>query len=149
MRDFIDQVEGELPGTVVIADMEAGLEHLSIGTLRYIDMLLVVVQATAKTMMTADRTYKLALELGIPTVAFIGNRVRGPADEEQLRAFAADHDSELLAAIGEDDNVRWADAQSRCILDLAPDTAVVHAVGRLADELEGRLVASPTTPSDR
>ena len=141
MRDFIDQVEGELPGTVVVADMEAGLEHLSIGTLRYIDLLLVVVQPTAKTMMTADRTYKLALELGIPEVAFLGNRIRRPADTEQLRAFAADHGSELLVAIPEDDNVRWADAQSRCILDLAPDTAVVHAVGRLADTLERRSTA--------
>src|SRR5439155_4518406 len=105
------------------------------------DMLLVVVQATAKTMMTADRTYKLARELGIPEVAFLGNRIRGPADEEQLQAFASDHGCELLVAIPEDDNVRWADAQSRCILDLAPDTAVVHAVGRLADTLERRSAA--------
>ena len=143
MRDFIDQVEGELPGTVVVADMEAGLEHLSIGTLRYIDMLLVVVQPTAKTMMTADRTFKLARELGIPAVGFIGNRVRGPADEEQLAAFAADHDSQLLATIPEDDNVRWADAQSRCVLDLAPDTPVVGAVDHLAGELERRFLTTP------
>jgi CO dehydrogenase maturation factor len=141
VRDFIDQVEGELPDTVVIADMEAGLEHLSIGTLRYIDALLVVVQPTAKTMMTADRTYKLARELGIPEVAFLGNRIRRAADEEQLRSFAADHASELLVTIPEDDNVRWADAQSRCILDLAPDSALVHAVGRLADTLERRWPA--------
>jgi CO dehydrogenase maturation factor len=148
VRDFIDQVEGELPDTVVIADMEAGLEHLSIGTLRYIDALLVVVQPTAKTMMTADRTYKLALELGIPDVAFLGNRIRRPADEEQLRRFAAEHGSALLVAIPEDDNVRWADAQSRCILDLAPDSDLVHAVGGLAEELERRLLAAgaPTDP---
>ena len=153
MRDFIDQVEGAIPDTVVIADMEAGLEHLSIGTLRYIDALLVVVQPTAKTMMTADRTYKLALELGIPQVAFLGNRVRHPADEEQLRAFAADHGSELLVAVPEDDNVRWADAQSRCILDLAPGAPLVHAVDRLAADLERRFSVSPspdaTTRADR
>jgi CO dehydrogenase nickel-insertion accessory protein CooC1 len=143
VRDFIDQVEGQLPDTVVVADMEAGLEHLSIGTLRYIDMLLVVVQPTAKTMMTADRTSKLARELGIPEVAFVGNRVRRPAEEEQLRAFAADHGSELLVTIGEDDNVRWADAQSRCILDLAPDSEMVHGVGRLATQLERRYLTTP------
>lgn len=68
MRDFIERIEKDLPGTFVVADMEAGLEHLSWagGTLRYVDVLLVVVQPTSKVMMTADRTHKLALELGMP-----------------------------------------------------------------------------------
>ena len=45
MRDFIERIEDELPGTVVVADMEAGLEHLSRsgGTLAYADVLLVQV----------------------------------------------------------------------------------------------------------
>ena len=124
---------------VVVADMEAGLEHLSIGTLAHIDMLLVVVQPTMKTMMTAHRTYGLALELGIPKVAFLGNRVRSQADHDQLAAFAAEHDSELLIAMPEDDSVREADARNMCILDVAPDSPTVQHVGRLADMLEGRF----------
>jgi CO dehydrogenase maturation factor len=132
-------VEGELPGTVVIADMEAGLEHLSIGTLAHIDLLMVMVQPTAKTMMTADRTYRLALELGIPEVGFIGNRLRQPSDRDQLEAFARDHSSQLLVTIPEDDNVRMADAVNRCILDVAPESATVLAVARLADMLEGQF----------
>ena len=86
MRDFIERIEGERPGTVVVADMEAGLEHLSWagGTLRYVDMLLVVVQPTAKVMMTADRTHTLAMELGIPRIAFVGNRAN------VIRALLAD-----------------------------------------------------------
>jgi CO dehydrogenase maturation factor len=119
--------------------MEAGLEHLSIGTLRYIDLLLVVVQPTAKTMMTADRTHKLALELGIPEVAYLGNRIRRPSDVDQLEAFARDHGSRLLVTIPEDDAVRDADAAAMCILDSDPDAPVVEAVARLADELEGRF----------
>ena len=142
MRDFIDQVEGELTDVVVVADMEAGLEHLSIGTLRYIDLLLVVVQPTMKTMMTADRTYKLALELGIPKVAFLANRIRSEADLDQMAAFAREHDSELLIAIPEDDEVRYADARNMCILDAAPESSTVQAVGRLADALEGRFFST-------
>ncbi|MGH9280412.1 MAG: hypothetical protein ACRD12_20225 [Acidimicrobiales bacterium] len=127
---------------MVVADMEAGLEHLSIGTLAHIDLLMVVVQPTAKTMMTADRTYKLALELGIPEVGFIGNRIRRPSDHDQLEAFARDHDSRLLVTMPEDDYVRFADAQNQCILDVAPDATTVQAVGRLADMLEGRFLAT-------
>ena len=139
MRDFIEQVQAELPGTFVVADMEAGLEHLSIGTLRDVDTLLVVVQPTAKTMMTAHRTYDLAGQLGIPDVAFVGNRLSGPADQEMLAAFASQHRCKLLVTIPEDDMVRWADMQSRCLLDVAPDAPTVRAVGDLADILRARF----------
>ncbi|HEX3621787.1 MAG TPA: hypothetical protein VHT97_05680 [Acidimicrobiales bacterium] len=138
MRDFIERIENDLPGTVVVADMEAGLEHLSWagGTLRYVDLLLVVVQPTSKVMMTADRTHKLALELGIPRVAFIGNRAMGPADVERMEAFAAERGCELLIAIPEDATVPAADRAASCVLDTAPDSEAVRAIGRLADRLE-------------
>jgi CO dehydrogenase nickel-insertion accessory protein CooC1 len=138
VRDFIERIENDLPGTVVVADMEAGLEHLSWagGTLRYVDLLLVVVQPTSKVMMTADRTHKLALELGIPRVAFIGNRAMGPADVERMEAFAAERGCELLIAIPEDATVPAADRAASCVLDTAPDSEAVRAIGRLADRLE-------------
>lgn len=133
-------MERDLPATVVIADMEAGLEHLSIGTLAAVDLLLVVVLPAAKALMTADRTYRLARELGIPEVAFLANRVRRPGDHDRLAAFARDHGSRLVATIPEDDEVRRADAGDRCILDTAPGASTVLAVARLADLLEARLL---------
>ncbi len=144
MRDFIERIENELPGTIVVADMEAGLEHLSWagGTLRYVDLLLVVVQPTAKVMMTADRTHKLARQLGIDRVAFVGNRALNPADVERMEAFAAERGCELLIAIPEDGAVPAADRASSCVLDTAPDSEAVRAISRLADRLEDRFVAT-------
>ncbi len=141
MRDFIERIEKDLPGTFVIADMEAGLEHLSWagGTLRYVDLLLVVVQPTAKVMMTADRTHKLAIELGIERIAFLGNRATGSADVERMEAFAAERGCELLVAIPEDEAVPAADRASRCVLDTAPDSEAVKAIVRLAERLEGQF----------
>ena len=141
MRDFIEKIERDLPGTFVVADMEAGLEHLSWagGTLRYVDLLLVVVQPTSKVMMTADRTHKLALELGIERIAFIGNRATGSADVERMEAFAADRGCELLVAIPEDGAVPAADRASRCVLDTAPDSEAVKAIALLADRLEAQF----------
>lgn len=121
--------------------MEAGLEHLSWagGTLRHVDVLLVVVQPTAKTMMTADRTYHLAVQLGIPTVAFVASRASG-ADVDRMAAFAADRGCELYGAVPDDDAVRAADRAALCLLDTAPESPAVAAVARLADELEGRFI---------
>lgn len=141
MRDFIERIENELPGTFVVADMEAGLEHLSWagGTLRYVDLLLVVLQPTAKVTMTADRTHKLALELGIPRIAFVGNRATSPADVERMEAFAAERGCELLIAIPEDSAVPAADRASMCVLDTSPESDAVRAIARLAERLEGQF----------
>ena len=144
MRDFIERIEKDLPGTFVVADMEAGLEHLSWagGTLRYVDLLMVVVQPTAKVMMTADRTHKLAIELGIERIAFIGNRATGPADVERMENFAAERGCELLIAIPEDAAIPEADKASMCVLDTAPDSEAVRAIGRLAARLEGMFATA-------
>lgn len=146
MRDFIERIEKELPGTFVVADMEAGLEHLSWagGTLRYVDLLLVVVQPTAKVMMTADRTHKLALELGIERIGFIGNRATSQADVERMEAFAAERDCELLIAVPEDPAVPAADRASSCVLDTAPGSEAVRAIARLADRLEKLELVTPS-----
>ena len=144
MRDFIERIENELPGTFVVADMEAGLEHLSWagGTLRYVDLLLVVVQPTAKVMMTADRTHKLALELGIERIGFIGNRATSDADVERMEAFAAERGCELYVAIPDDPAVPAADRAASCVLDTAPESEAVRAIARLADRLEAEFAVA-------
>ena len=123
--------------------MEAGLEHLSWagGTLRYVDLLLVVVEAQVKVLLTAERTIALARQLGISTIALIGNRVR-PGDQPLLESFAADHGCELLAVIPADDAIISADQQGVCPLDLAPDSAAVAAITDLAGVLESRFMVT-------
>ncbi len=75
----------------VVVDMEAGLEHLSRsgGTLAYADVLLVVVEPSQKSVITAARTASLAAELGIPRVLGLGNKARDAADVAFLRSAAA------------------------------------------------------------
>jgi CO dehydrogenase maturation factor len=119
--------------------MEAGLEHLSWagGTLRHVDMLLIVVQPTMKVLLTAARTHKLAVDLGIPDIAFVATRT-GPDDLGRLTAFAAERGAELLAVVPDDESVREADRLGRCVLDTAPGSACARAVEQLADRLEDR-----------
>jgi CO dehydrogenase maturation factor len=133
-----------LSGAVVVADMEAGLEHLSWagGTLRHVDLLLVVVEAQVKVLLTAERTIALARELGIATIALVGNRVR-PGDRPLLEGFAAAHGCELLTVIPEDDLIVAADQLGVCPLDLAPDSVAVGAITALAGILESRFM-NPT-----
>lgn len=96
---------------VTLIDMEAGLEHLSRsgGTLAHADVLLVVVEPTRKSVLTAARTKALAEELGIPTTYAVGNKARVAGDAEFLRDACADYDVPLLAVIPYDPDVIEAD----------------------------------------
>lgn len=120
--------------------MEAGLEHLSWagGTLRHVDLALVVVEAQAKVLMTAERILSLAGQLGIPT-ALVGNRVR-PGDRTRLEAFAREHRCELLGCIPDDHALRHADRLGVCPLDSAPAAIAVRAIDDLAAALANRFL---------
>lgn len=135
-------MECDLPSAVVVADMEAGLEHLSWagGTLRYVDLLLIVAEPKSKVLITAGRAHRLAGQLGIRGIAFVGNRVSRD-EESRLREFADSHQAELLAVVPEDPAVAAADRLGRCPLDTAPSSPAVLAIQRLAEDLEDRYLA--------
>jgi CO dehydrogenase nickel-insertion accessory protein CooC1 len=120
--------------------MEAGLEHLSWagGTLRYVDLLLVVLQPTEKVLLTADRAHRLAVQLGIPDVCFVGSRAT-EADRPRFEAFAAERGGELLGLIPDDEAVRQADRMAACVFDSAPEASSVRAIEQLADAIEARM----------
>lgn len=125
---------------VVVADREAGLEHLSWagGTLRHADLLLVVAVPEVKSLLTASRTIALARQLGIPRVCLVGNRARD-GDEPVLQAFARKHEAELLAVVPVDEAIIQADRDGACVLDTAPSAPAVGAIQALAAVVSGSV----------
>jgi len=140
VRDFIQRIEEEMPEAIVVADMEAGLEHLTWagGTLRDVDLLLVVLQPTAKVLLTASRAHQLAAQLGIADICYVGSRA-GEGDRARFEAFAAERGGELLALVPDDEAVRQADRRAACVIDDAPTSASVQAISILADAIEARI----------
>lgn len=74
------------PSQVVLLDMEAGVEHLGRGTVAGVDHLLTVVIPTQSSIRTALKVKKLAQEVGIRSIRFVGNRVADGEDEDFLTA---------------------------------------------------------------
>jgi len=70
----------------LILDMEAGVEHLSRGTVRNVDALLVVADPSLRAVETALRIRELAGQLGLRKVFGVGNKIRSEKD----RLFLAD-----------------------------------------------------------
>ena len=129
MRDLTGPV-----GTVVV-DLDAGLEHLSRGTPRYVDTLLLVAEPYFKSMETAARSKDLAEELGIPRIMAVANKVRGTQDEEAMRGFFARAGLPLVGMIRADDMVLEADRAGRAPLDHDAFSPAVVEITRLADAL--------------
>jgi CO dehydrogenase maturation factor len=96
---------------VTLVDMEAGLEHLSRsgGTLAYADVLLVIMEPSRKSILTAGRTIVLASELGIPRVYGVGNKAHLPEDAEFFETVSAEYNVPLAGIVPEDPDVVEAD----------------------------------------
>ncbi len=69
---------------VVVLDMEAGLEHLGRGTATAVDRLVVVVEPGRRSIETAFQVRRLASDIGVRSLSFVGNKIRGDSDREFL-----------------------------------------------------------------
>jgi CO dehydrogenase maturation factor len=94
---------------VVLMDMEAGVEHLGRATSGSVDALVVVVNPGARSRNAANKIKKLGEDIGIKNIVVIGNRVRGPEDEELIRSSLPGF--EIVGFIPENDEIVSADRQ--------------------------------------
>lgn len=120
-----------------VVDMEAGLEHLSRGTVRHVDTLLTVVEPYFKSMETAARMAELGHELGVPRVHAVANKVRSGEDEDALREFCERRDLNLVAYVPEDEAIKQAERLGIAPLDHDPSSVAVKAIDGLARDLIG------------
>ncbi|MDR1320223.1 MAG: AAA family ATPase [Gracilibacteraceae bacterium] len=127
---------------VVIMDMEAGLEHLGRGTAAMVDRFVTVIEPGARSVQTYEKIRRLAADLGVREVSAVANKVRGPADEEFIRARIPA--AALLGVIHYDDNVIRADKEGISPFELSPAVTgeirgIKEAVGqpRRNEEAEG------------
>ncbi|ADK85406.1 Cobyrinic acid ac-diamide synthase [Desulfarculus baarsii DSM 2075] len=120
---------------VLILDMEAGLEHLGRGTSRGVDFLIVVVEPGRRSVDTAHTIKKLAADLGVQKILIVGNKIRGPQDEQYLRDALAGF--EFLGFISHDQAIIEADMANKCPALFAKTAK--EQVGRMADELLTRV----------
>ena len=121
---------------LTLVDMEAGLEHLarSGGTLAHADMLLIVMEPTRKSILTAARTMALAEELGILRMAGVGNKAHLPDDGAFFAEVCAEYGMPLAGVIPHEPAIVEADRQGTRI-NLSSG-AVHDAIEALVDFVE-------------
>ncbi len=116
---------------VVVMDMEAGIEHLGRATTRGVDRLIVVVEPGRRSVETAQHVRDLARDLGLTKVAVVGNKIRGPEDEEFLKKNIAD--LPILGFLPFDNQIIEADLAGKPPYELSP--AMLAEAIKIGDQL--------------
>ncbi len=124
---------------VAVLDMEAGLEHLGRGTVEHVDLLLIVVEPYYRALEVASRAAALAMELGVPRILLVANRVRTAQDQDAVTHYCLAHNLELIATIPFDEAVVQAEQHDQAPIDYAPGSPAMRAMRTLAATLRARL----------
>jgi CO dehydrogenase maturation factor len=120
---------------VVVVDMEAGVEHMGRGTASQVDIMLVVVDSSRKSLEIAKKISGLAHEAGIKNVFIVGNRVRDSEEKELITDFTEKNALPLLDLIPYDDTVIKADRVGEAPLKYAETSESVKAIQAIGEKL--------------
>jgi CO dehydrogenase maturation factor len=137
LKSQIDRYAGAY-GYIVV-DNEAGLEHISRGTLPHIDVLLLVsdcskrgVQAVAR---IAEMVDELKLKPGV--MKLIVNRAPGGVLDGGVAEEISEHGLELAAVLPQDETVYRYDCDGRPTAGVPEDNPVKLALSGVMDILDG------------
>ena len=119
---------------VVIADMEAGVEHLGRATVEGVDALIVVVEPGQWSISTAFAVRKLAQDIGIRRVLAVGNKVRSTAHVDFLKSALGE--IPLLGTISYNEKLAQAGLDGTTVFEAAPEAVeAVREIKRKIEEL--------------
>ncbi len=139
MRGLLGELATGTNGeAMTITDMEASIEHMSRGTIRHVDTMLMVTEPYFRSLETVGRMAPLARELGIEHVWAVANKVRSARDEEIIRSYCAEHGVELGVVVPWDEAIQEADREGRALMDYDLKAPAVTAVEGIADLVEGK-----------
>ncbi len=122
------------PKQMVVLDMEASPEHMTRASTEHVEHMLLVAEPYFKSLETARRYHKLAIDLGIPKVSIVANKVR-PEDQEIVGGYCTSHGFSLIATIPYEPRFTEAERLADAPFDVASDSPGVDAIRGLAKEL--------------
>ena len=120
---------------IVVVDMEAGIEHMGRGTAKHVDIMIIVVDSSRKSLEIARKINRMANEAGIKNVFVVGNRVRDSVEKELITDFIETNGLQLLALIPYDETVVKADRLGEAPFKYTETSEGVKAIQEIAETL--------------
>ncbi|MFC2063645.1 ArsA-related P-loop ATPase [Chloroflexota bacterium] len=73
---------------ILLLDMYAGVEHLGRATVDFVDLMVIVVEPTRRSLGTAKQIKKLANDIGLTRLFLVGNKVRNEEEKKFLDEYS-------------------------------------------------------------
>ncbi|MGH2772535.1 MAG: hypothetical protein ACRDIU_05300 [Actinomycetota bacterium] len=135
MRGILENLpEGNDKATML--DMGATPEPFSRGTLKPIDVMLLVAEPYYKSLEAVVRMDRLARDLGIPQVKIVANKVKDKEHEEAIEEICRNNGLELLMMLPYNDFFLSADFKGVAPIDLDEDSPGISQLKDLAKKVE-------------
>lgn len=120
------------PDEIIVADLEAGIGTLTRMGEKGLDAVLVVVEATPKSLEVGTRAAAIADERSLGRLIVVANRVR---DADDLATIGSAFPSQEIVDIPDDRSIPSADRAGVAALDASPDAPAVLALVGLGERL--------------
>lgn len=122
----------DFSGQMVVADLEAGVGTLTRLGEAGVDVVLIVVEPTPKSVEVGIRAAALVAEKSLGRALVVASRIRNEDDLAMVTKAFPDHQ---VVAIPDDPAIVAADRHGTAPLDTAPDAPAVLALAGLVDEI--------------
>ena len=129
-------------GWSLVGDLAGGTRQPFFGWGDFAEVVAIVVEPSAKAMLSARRLAGLAGTVEGATVGMVANKVHGADD---LELIAAGVDLPVLGAVPYDEQLAAGDRAGRPPIEAAPDSPAVAAIEGLVATLEVRVQGSGRT----
>lgn len=122
----------------IIVDNEAGMEHISRGTLGKMDILILISDCSRRGIQAAARIRDLVEELKIkvPTIKLIVNRAPNGELNEGTKEEIEKQGLDLIGVVPMDENIFEYDSYGKPLADLPKDSPSRIALRKIVDQLE-------------
>lgn len=122
----------DFKGSTVVADFEAGIGTITRLGDEGVDVVLIVVEPTPKSIEVGSRAAALVREKSLGRLVVVASRMRG---DDDLAVVRSAFPGEELVTIPDDPAIVEADRKGVAPLDLSPDGPAVRALVALAESL--------------
>lgn len=119
---------------IVVLDMEAGIEHLGRRTSESVDLMIVVVEPSLKSVETAKRIKNLATDIGVKNITAVINKASDKLEETFTRSKLKEEGINVIGCIPQDNTVVIADMEGKPLINY-PESVALKSIKNIAENI--------------
>jgi CO dehydrogenase maturation factor len=117
----------------LIIDMEAGVEHLGRATVKGVDLMIVVIEPSNRSVGVAHRIIQMAADIDIENIKIVINRSNGPEDEQFIKDSFPNF--EIFGVIPNSDTIRDNERNKKAVLN-GLNPSIIQQYSQILDRIQ-------------